>query len=236
MVILAIETTGHYASVAITRGMQPVQLINDTDYSHLEQLMPMVEKIMEQEGVRPEDLSAIAVSMGPGSFTGIRIGMATAKGLAQIWKKPVICVPTLESFNYAAMTADKTLICPLFDARRSQVYAAAYKYKQPVVEQGAYSIEEYLQKLEAVMEPGDTAIFFGDGADAFKERLNAFAPSYSFAEENVRYQTAGNIARLAVQMYKQKKFRDAFSAEPEYLRLAEAERKLKENDNKKCNS
>ena len=128
MLILAIETTGPYASVALTDGTDYRMLTNDSDYSHLQETVPMVKKLMEQENAKPEELSAVSVSRGPGSFTGVRIGMATAKGLAQVWDKPIVEVPTLESFAYADMPyTNSVLICPVFDARRSQVYAAAFR-------------------------------------------------------------------------------------------------------------
>ena len=100
MLILAIDTTGPLASCALSDGLQIEQIINDTEYSHLEEIVPMVKRLLAEQKVQPEELDAIAVSRGPGSFTGIRIGMATAKGLAQIWDKPIVCVPTLDSFAY----------------------------------------------------------------------------------------------------------------------------------------
>ena len=93
--ILTIETTGHFASVALNNR----QIMNDTDYSHLQEITPMIVQIMAEEDLKGEELDAVAVSRGPGSFTGIRIGMATAKGFAQIWNKPVICVPTLDGIK-----------------------------------------------------------------------------------------------------------------------------------------
>ena len=107
-VILAIETTGPLASVALS-GFP--ELVNQTHYSHLEEIAPMVKEILAASGVDPAELDAIAVSRGPGSFTGIRIGMATAKGFAQVWDKPVICVPTLASFAFSGFEKKQIWWC-----------------------------------------------------------------------------------------------------------------------------
>jgi len=237
MLILAIETTGPLASVALTDGKDYKQLINDSDYSHLEETVPMVKELMAREAVKPEDLSAIAVSRGPGSFTGVRIGMATAKGLALIWNKPVICVPTLESFVYSdPAPAPGTVISPIFDARRSQTYAAAYiRSDDGTVEElipgAAYDTDEYFAMLEALMRehPALRRVeFFGDGIKAFSEKLEAFGYPNSCAPENLRFQTADKAARLAVRMYEKGILTDAYGCEPDYMRLPEAERKLRE--------
>ncbi len=231
MTILAIETTGHFASAAVVRGEEePVQVTCDTDYSHLREIAPMVLELMKREGIEPQDLGAIAVSRGPGSFTGIRIGMATAKGLAQVWGKPIIEVPTLESFAFSGTAASgRYLMCPLFDARRSQVYAGAYRMTadgcECAVADSACGIDGFLESAAAALGDGETAVFCGDGADAFADRLAEFSKPFIFAEKSDRYQQAAWTAKLARTLAASA---DAFTAKPEYLRLAEAERKLRE--------
>ena len=126
MLILAVDTTGPLCSCALFDGERVSLSINKTDYSHLEEIAPMVQKLLADEGRQPSELSAVAVSRGPGSFTGVRIGLATVKALAQIWDKPVIEVPTLESFAFAKCLRPGDVACPMFDARRDQTYAAAY--------------------------------------------------------------------------------------------------------------
>ena len=248
-VILAIETTGPLASVALSGVQGPVEgagrteegileLVNQTHYSHLEEIAPMVKEILQTAGLKGEDLDAIAVSRGPGSFTGIRIGMATAKAFAQVWQQPVICVPTLASFAYVQNSeagweelspgADP-LICPLFDARRSQVYAGVYQpgSKEPLLADGAYDVPDYLEKLGALLAPGKTAVFFGDGSDAYRQALEDSGLPHVFAPQQDKFQKACSVLKLAFELYAEGDLTDAYGAEPVYLRQAEAERKLK---------
>ena len=234
-VILMIETTGPLASVALTGcggagdpAQNILQLVNETHYSHLEEIAPMVQDILAQAQKEPEDLDAIAVSRGPGSFTGIRIGMATAKAFAQVWQKPILCVPTLATFAYVDLADAQTLICPLFDARRSQVYAGVYAPgdRQPLLSDGAYDLPDYLEKLAPLLEGGKTALFFGDGSDVFREALEASGLSHAFAPQTAKYQLASCGAKLALQLFAEGQLTDVYSAEPEYLRQAEAERRL----------
>lgn len=230
MILLAIETTGPYASVAIYRDGVVREIINKTDYSHLQQITPMALEILKQCGIAPAELDAVVVSRGPGSFTGLRIGMATAKGLAQIWDKPIVCVPTLESFAYSEdPRPENALVCPVFDARRSQVYAAAFLGGETVVPEGAYAVEEYLDALRKAQNGTMAAIFYGDGVSVYKDAITGGFEPVLFAPEEFALQRAGNVARLAAKLYAKGELSDCYSAEPEYLRQAEAERKLKAN-------
>ena len=212
MKILAIETTGHFASVALNGR----QVMNDTDYSHLEEIVPMCQEILACEKLSGKDLDAIAVSRGPGSFTGIRIGVATAKGLAQIWNKPIVSVPTLDSFAYRLGASD--VIVPVFDARRFQVYAAAFKNQETLIPAGAYDIEEFKAKLSELINNENEVHYFGDGA-------------HLIDKESEGAQEATQVLTLAEKMFTEGKLDTCYSAAPEYMRLAEAERKLKEKKN-----
>jgi len=210
MKILAIETTGHFAGVALMG--QTIK--NDTDYSHLQEIVPMCMEILEKAGIKGSDLDAIAVSRGPGSFTGIRIGMASAKGLAQIWGKPIICVPTLDSFAYRDDVKEDEIIVPVFDARRSQVYAGVFQGKKALIPGGAYDIEKFKDILSGITNNESKLRCFGDGTNLIgKEAEGA--------------QEASQVLALAEEMFKENKLDTCYSAEPEYMRLAEAERKLK---------
>ena len=226
-VILAIETTGPLASVALS-GFP--ELVNQTHYSHLEEIAPLVKEILAASGVDPADLDAIAVSRGPGSFTGIRIGMATAKAFAQVRNKPMICVPTLATFAFSdAAQGEGLLVCPLFDARRSQIYAGVYApgNRDALLPDAAYDVPDYLAKLSALCTEGRTCLFFGDGCDAYREVLEESGLPHAFAPEEHRFQKAYAVLRLAEQLHAEGQLTDCYHAQPEYLRLAEAERKLK---------
>lgn len=236
MLILAVETTGPLCSAALWDGKNMHQKVNQTQYSHLEEAVPMIKAMMAENEVTAADLDAIAVSRGPGSFTGVRIGMATVKGLAQVWNKPVIEVPTLASFAYGEydwLKSGKSLICPMFDARRSQVYSGVYEpgCKTPVVEDAAYGIEELMEKIRAVSSDFDYIVFFGDGIKVYKDHLPECGIPYEIARDEDLYQMASSVARLGEEIYKEGDLKDCFTCQPEYLRLAEAERKLREKSN-----
>lgn len=231
MIILAIETTGPLASVAIFYDEARIkEKVNDTHYSHLEEIVPMIKSIIHEQGLKKDDITAIAVSRGPGSFTGIRIGMATAKALAQVWNIPLIEVPTLKSFAYGAREKSEAIICPIFDARRSQIYAAAYKKSgktiQTLIEEGAYEIEYFLKLLQNENHLNEEVVFYGDGIKAYQEQISRYEGFFVLAPEDDRFQKAGKIALLGADLFLQGVVTDAFHAKPEYLRKSEAERKL----------
>ena len=234
MKILAVETTGPLASAALLRDGQTDIKVNNTEYSHLEQIVPLVQELLSGHGVEPAELDAVAVSEGPGSFTGLRIGMATVKGLAQIWNKPVVCVPTLAAFafgDYAWLNSSaRVLLCPLFDARRNQVYAGAYEpgSDSALIEGAPYDLDEFLGKVKALSSNYDEVIFFGDGSDAYKDRLNSVDFPHSYAPEECRYQLASAVARLGEKLYGEGRVTTCYDCAPNYMREAEAERKLKE--------
>ena len=254
MKLLALETTGPRASVALLDSDTGLadQLMALEDQSHLQSLLPMAKNLLEKHGLSIDDVTEIAVSRGPGSFTGIRIGMTAARTLAQVLKVPVVPVPTLDSFlyNLPDLIIGKRLICPLFDARRSQVYANAYILQDgklcPAIAEGAYSIDEYLELVEGYLRknPGLTPLFFGDGlrpygqtvldrfaadfVDCEPEDMRLEAEEVLFAPELMRYQNALSVAMAALSLVEDGKAVSWQDAHPEYLRKAEAERKLDE--------
>jgi len=232
MQLLAIETTGQKASAALYKDGFLYALSNESEFSHLQEITPLISKIIAAQNVQIEMLDAIAVSQGPGSFTGIRIGMATAKGLAFVWNKPVICVPTLQSFAFSdyAKTLKNILLCPIFDARRSQVYTAAYEpfSMNAVLSEKACSIEDLAKDLKSLSKNYEKICFFGDGIRTYGE---FFAENFSnsfFAKDEEQLQNAKNVAILAAKLFDKGNLSDCYLCEPEYLRAAEAERKRME--------
>lgn len=238
MHILAIETTGAFASVALIDDGQVKSYIQGSDrFSHLQNLTPQIQEVIAKAADSVSsinDIDAFAVSNGPGSFTGIRIGVSTGRALSQILDKPCVAVSSLEALAMHAEDADEdTLICPILDARRSQVYGGGYYLKEgfPVeqVKAGPYTIEEF---MDAVKDYGKL-LFLGDGVDACGEKIKAVRrEGVDFADEAIRYQTADYVARLGEKLMAEGKGCAYGELDPEYMRIAEAERKLKEQQAK----
>lgn len=225
MYILALETTGAHASVAIIDENGHVAEKRSEDVlNHLQSLMPMTKQLLEEKNLQLKDMTAVAASKGPGSFTGIRIGVSSARALAQVLDLPAIGVPTLKAFAYNVPDY-RGLICPVFDARRSQVYAGAYRWKDGEIEEivtGApYTIEVFLEKVRAADKE---RMFFGDGIKAYQEHFRG----ETLAPEEMRFQSAASVSFLAKDMWQQGLAVSYEELKPEYMRKAEAERKLEE--------
>ena len=228
MKLLAIESSGLVASAAIASETALLaEYTVNFKKTHSQTLLPMIEEIVKMLELDLQELDAIAVSGGPGSFTGLRIGSATAKGLGLVLKKPIIAVPTTQVIA-ANLYGSAALICPLMDARRNQVYAGLYHYYgdsfEIVEDQMAISAEELISKVNKVGEP---VLYLGDGAEAFKELLSEkTAVPCSFAPLHLSKQRAGALAARAVELYKEGRIQTAAEHVPDYLRLSQAEREL----------
>ncbi len=247
MNILAIETTGAEASVAIINEKGEVFMeASDQKLNHLQNLMPMTDILLQKRGMSIDDVDYIAVSEGPGSFTGIRIGVSSGRALAQALGLQTISVPTLKSFLYNVPDY-RGVVCPIFDARRSQVYGGAYQWAgegeyREVVEGAAYDLNELLEELEKavhgmipVSDDQFEITFFGDGIAPYKEQILKWQDSslntnirVLFAEDDIKLQKASSVARLALENFKAGKVKSLYDLKPVYMRKAEAERKLEE--------
>jgi len=230
MKLLAIESSGLVASAAIvTEDALLAEYTVNFKKTHSQTLLPMVEEIVSMLGIDLKEMDAIAVSAGPGSFTGLRIGSATAKGLGLALKKPVVPVPTTQGIA-ANLYGAEGIICPLMDARRNQVYTGLYRYNKEgfaiVEDQMAVMIDEIIEKVNAIGEP---VTYLGDGVEAFagilKEKTTV---PFSFAPLHASKQRAGALGARAFELYKAGVMQSAAEHEPDYLRLSQAERELKE--------
>jgi len=243
MYILAFETTGANASIAVIdeKGNITTQSSKDV-FNHLQSAIPITKQLMKENDIQVSDISCIAASVGAGSFTGIRIGVSSARAMAQALDIPCISVPTLTSFIYNVENY-KGWVCPILDARREQVYGGAFAFDESKenihekVEGGAYTVEEYLQKLEVEIkkEPVTEIMFFGDAVDIYKDKIVKWQNSslngdirIEFACKNERLQTASSVAKLALKLYEEGKQINYEKLMPVYMRKAEAERKLEE--------
>ena len=220
MFILGIETTGKVGSVAIIDSSgKTVSRVTTDSMSHLRELVPMIKELVDELGISLNELDAIAVSVGPGSFTGIRIGLATAKTLAQTLGKKCISVNSLEIFKEKADSDNKVAV--IYNARRGQVYGAIYGNDGcEILAPGPYMLDEVLE----VAEEYDDIKWYGDGVIAYADRLS----SMNIAEVDEINQSADMVCRCACLKLKEGELLDFDQLEPEYMRLPEAEQKLKD--------
>ncbi len=227
MKILGIESAALVASVAIIdENVTIAEYTTNFKKTHSETLLPMLDEIVKMTGVDIKELSAIAISGGPGSFTGLRIGAASAKGLGLALDLPLIHVPTLDAMALNIYSSD-ALIVPIMDARRNQVYTGIYKNDhqlEVVRESMAVSIDELLDILREI-DKEEKIVFLGDGVPVFREYIDEnFEITHDFAPANLNRQRASNIAMLGMEMFKEGKSMVSDDMRPEYLRKSQAER------------
>ncbi|MGI6204574.1 MAG: tRNA (adenosine(37)-N6)-threonylcarbamoyltransferase complex dimerization subunit type 1 TsaB [Anaerovoracaceae bacterium] len=229
MHILAIETTGPYCSVAlINENGEIKENTSDQLLSHLQSLTVMIASMLSSQDMTLADVDAIAVSEGPGSFTGIRIGVSTARGISQVLGTKLVPVPTLRAFasyEYALMPEEKsgTLVCHVIDARRSQVYAAGCIGDEEAVPGGAYMLDEFLGMLGDYQD----IRFVGDGVKKYGAEIREWAEKNGKnIETEEAVQHAAGVARLGLKLYDAGVYCGYEELKPNYMRKAEAERKL----------
>ena len=239
MRVLAIDSSGLVATVAIVEeeGLEAKTLAEYTTNfkkTHSQTLLPMLDEIVKITEVDLNTIDAIAVSGGPGSFTGLRIGSATAKGLGLALGKPLIHVPTMDALAYNICYTDQ-LVCPIMDARRNQVYTGIYKFEGDkmivVEEQMAVGIEELAEKLCEYEEC--RVIFLGDGVPVHRERLEnelMNGRKISFAPAHMNHQRAAAVGALGLTYLKEGKTESAAEHNPDYLRVSQAERERAEKE------
>lgn len=226
MKILGIESSGLVASAAVVvEDSLVAEFTVNNKQTHSQTLLPMIDQVVQMSGVELKELDAIAVAAGPGSFTGLRIGAATAKGLGLALDKPLVPVPTLEGLAYRMAGADG-LICPLMDARRNQVYTGIYRIKNNqlkiVSSQKAVDILEILKELEQYQEK---TVFLGDGVPVHRETIEKeYSGEYQFAPLHLSRQNASSVAALGELYFQQGKYETAAEHKPFYLRQSQAER------------
>ena len=240
MRIFAIESSGLVAGVAVVEG----DLVNEetvAEYTvnfkktHSQTLLPMLDETAKMIELDLDTIDAVAVSGGPGSFTGLRIGSATAKGLGLALHKPLIHIPTLHGLAYNLCGTD-SIVCPIMDARRGQVYTGVFEFDGNALvvlkEQMAVSIEELGEELHNFDR---RVIFLGDGVPVFKEALTErimVGRRISFAPANMNRQRAASVGALALRYYSEGRIESAGEHRPDYLRMSQAERERKEKERK----
>ena len=232
MKILGLDSSGIVASVAVVQDdVLVAEYTVNYKKTHSQTLLPMLDEIVRMTEMDLNTIDAIAIAAGPGSFTGLRIGSATAKGLGLALRKPLIAVPTVEGLAYNLYDTEG-LICPIMDARRKQVYTGLYQFenhKLKVTEdQMAIPMEQMIEILNHYQKP---VTFLGDGVPVFKEMIqeNLKVP-YTFAPAHVNKQRAAAVAALGMEYYRQGRIQTAEEHIPDYLRLSQAERERAEKE------
>lgn len=225
MRILGIESSSLVASVAmVTDDIMTAEYTVNLKKTHSQTLLPMIDDMMRLLGVELNTIDAIAVSGGPGSFTGLRIGSATAKGLGLALNKPLIHVPTLEAMAYN-LYGSTSLICPIMDARRNQVYTGIFQGEPEFItlkNQCAMDMSELLDELNSRKE---AVVFLGDGVPVFQNQIREMLLTpYKFAPAHLNRQRAGAVAALGLIRFQEGRIETAAEHEPDYLRKPQAER------------
>lgn len=233
MLLLSVDSSAAPASVCLYEdGKILADYYLNSGFTHSQTLMAMVESVLKISDRSAADIDAFAVNSGPGSFTGVRIGVSAVKGMAYAADKPCIAVSTLESMAYNALDMD-CIVCACMDARRHQVYNALFRVSggeiQRLCEDRAISVDDLLAELSAYDEK---ILLIGDGAALVS---NAAAQSnITLAPETIRYQRASSVAAAAHEKYNRGEVLSPAALMPSYLRLSQAERernaKQKGND------
>ena len=230
MKILGLDSSGIVASVAVVEDdVLIAEYTVNYKKTHSQTLLPMLDEIVKMTELDLNSVDAIAVAAGPGSFTGLRIGSATAKGLGLALKKPHVEIPTVEGLEYNLYDT-QGIICPIMDARRQQVYTGIYRFEdhrlRVLEDQMAVPMEELISKLNKLGQP---VTFLGDGVSVFREMIRQeLAVPFAFAPAHINKQRAAAIAALGMEYYREGKTQTAMEHVPDYLRVSQAERERAE--------
>lgn len=225
MKVLGIDTATESATCAV---IDDNKLLGEITFNHKKQhsviIMPMVDLILKNLQIDIKDIDGFAISKGPGSFTGLRIGAANIKGLCQALDKPFAGISSLDALAYN-MAYSEGIICPILDALRENVYTALYKFENcKLVKLSDYSIEAVDNLIEKLNSQNQKVHFIGDGTYKYKEKLEKGIVSADFAPAHMNLVKAGTIAELGMAKLKAGYKEDLYSFAPFYLRKSQAER------------
>ncbi len=234
MLILGIDTCCMAATAAlVNENVMLAQTVISHKKTHSQMMMPQIESMFKLAEIEPSEVDAFAAAVGPGSFTGVRIGVATIKALAQAAKKPCVAVSTLEALAFP-FGCFNGIISPILDARRNQVYNALFdcdgKTSKRLCDDRALMLSELLEELSKYNKD---VIFMGDGVfvyeDEIREKLGNRA---HFAPKVTNLNLAGSVAELALKKYEQGEITKYDELVPQYVRLSQAERERMEKISK----
>lgn len=229
MLILSLDTTSVTASVSLAeinegRVLKYSLFTVKTELKHSENVMLMLDSVVKLYGADVDDIDLYAVTTGPGSFTGVRIGVTTVKGMAFAKNKPCVDVSSLEAVAFNQST--NSVICPLMDARRNQFYYSMFKWENDSLVRICDDSADSGENVSKLLSEYDNVVICGDGSDVFKksfgEGLNAF-----YAKDSVREQNALAVALCGYEKYINNKTLSCGDLNPVYLRPSQAERNAK---------
>lgn len=234
MLTLGIDSSASAASAAVVEnGKLLGEFFVNTKQTHSQTLLPMVQGLLQTVGHSCNDVDVLAVSHGPGSFTGVRIGVACVKGIALPNDTPCVGVSTLEAIAYGGISVEGAVLCAVMDARCSQVYNALFQVEKGVLRRLTDDRALAIADLEKECRTyGEKLLLLGDGAALCHKTFEAWGAK--LAPESIRFQRASSVALLGEQAAHQGSTVSASSLAPVYLRLPQAERELKKRLEKKA--
>lgn len=231
MKILSVDSSSVTASVAITENGKILseKFINN-GLTHSQTLMPMVEDVINESGVSVKDIDLFAITNGPGSFTGVRIGIASVKGMADALSKKCLAVSTLEAIAEPLKNQD-VIACAVMDARCNQVYTAIFNQGKRLCEDKAILIDELAEELK---QYNKKIVFIGDGSVLCYDKLHEIIQNCEIADENIRFVHGSSVGFVAEEKIKNgEEPINSANLVPFYLRLPQAERELNNKSLKK---
>ncbi|RBP44120.1 tRNA (adenosine(37)-N6)-threonylcarbamoyltransferase complex dimerization subunit type 1 TsaB [Garciella nitratireducens] len=229
MKLLALDSSSIVATVALMEEDKLIgEIILNHRKNHSEKLVPIIHRLLEEVEMDIQEIDAFGVCIGPGSFTGIRIGVSTAKALAQVGNKPLIGISTLEGLAFN-LPYCKGIICPILDAQRNQIYTGLYKWEgnqmYSIEKEQAIGVEEWIEKIQ---DRNEHIHFVGDGVEKFisffQERLK---DRVSVTPSTVKMPRASSIGALAMDKIQRGKITEYKEIVPNYIRKSQAEQNLK---------
>lgn len=228
MKVLSVDTSSLVATCAVVDEEKVLgEYTLNQDMTHSERLIPMIKVVMDSLGLEPKDIDLFAAASGPGSFTGLRIGLATIKGLAHVSDKPVLGISTLEALAFNIPWGE--VVIPIMDARRDRVFTGIYSWGNGKLEDILKpTILEIDELLDFIDDNYEDVMFNGDGTNVFKERIvNRLGEKALFAPISLNMARASSVGELALLKWKEGNRDNYFELVPDYLRESQAQREFK---------
>ncbi|MBE7011626.1 MAG: tRNA (adenosine(37)-N6)-threonylcarbamoyltransferase complex dimerization subunit type 1 TsaB [Ruminococcaceae bacterium] len=225
MLIFGVDTCSAAATSAIFDGEKLVaQTVINHKKTHSQKIMPQIDNLFSISELSVSDIDVFAAAVGPGSFTGVRIGVATIKGMAQALSKPCVPVSTLEALSFP-FSFFNGVVCPILDARRGQVYNAVFENGKRLCPDRALALSDLLEELS-----GKNVIFLGDGIFPYREEILSVMPDAKFSPKVTAMNLAGCVCEVAYEKYMKGEAVTANELVPSYVRLSQAEQSAANGD------